>query len=67
MRDSFDIYNHPLRENPDAPFWISIGTRNRNSPLTYGAVRTLLKLLARKAGIKKRVYPHLFRHSRATS
>ena len=57
---------HPLRENLDAPLWVSLGTRNRDRPLKYRAADDILKNLAAKAGIKKRIYPHLFRHSRAT-
>lgn len=58
--------NHPLKEDPDAPLWVSIGTRDRNSALGYSAAKAALKDIAEKAGIKKRIYPHLFRHSRAT-
>jgi uncharacterized protein (DUF736 family) len=32
----------------------------------YGALRHLVKRLQQKAGITKRLYPHLFRHSRVT-
>lgn len=35
-------------------------------PFTHGAVRMKIKRIAKRAGIRKRVYPHLFRHSRAT-
>lgn len=35
-------------------------------PNTYRAYVKTLKVLARRAGIGKRIYPHLFRHSRAT-
>jgi integrase len=35
-------------------------------PNTYRAYAKTLKVLARRAGIIKRIYPHLFRHSRAT-
>jgi integrase/DNA-binding MarR family transcriptional regulator len=34
--------------------------------LNHGAVRARLKRLAKKANVIKEVYPHLFRHSRAT-
>jgi len=60
------IDNHPLREDPDAPLWVNLWVKNKNAPLSYGAFRSFMKDLARKAGIKKRIYPHLFRHSRAT-
>jgi integrase/recombinase XerD len=35
-------------------------------PKTYRAYAKSLKTLSRRAGISKRIYPHLFRHSRAT-
>lgn len=35
-------------------------------PLTHGAARMKIKRIAKRAGIRKRVYAHLFRHSRAT-
>ncbi len=34
--------------------------------ISYDHFRYVLKRLAEKAGINKRIYPHLFRHSRAT-
>ena len=57
---------HPLRDNTDASLWISLGTNSRDLPLKHRTACELLKTLAKKAGIKKRIYPHLFRHSRAT-
>jgi integrase len=57
---------HPLRENPNAPFWICIGNVNKNKPMNYPAVRKMLRIVAERAGIKKQVNPHNFRHSGAT-
>lgn len=57
---------HPYKNDPEAPVWITIGKSSRNQPLQYDAQRILVQRIAKKAGIKKRVYPHLFRHSRAT-
>ena len=57
---------HPLRDDPNAPLWVVLGTRNRDRFLSHRSVIDLLKNLAKAAKIKKRVYPHLFRHSRAT-
>lgn len=56
---------HPDRENPDAPLWVTQGTR-KNRHLNYRAANDTIKKIAKNAGIKKNVYPHLFRHSRAT-
>lgn len=60
------VENHPLKKDPNAPLWITIGTNSRYRVWNYGTAKEVLKKLVKKAGIKKRVYPHLFRHSRAT-
>jgi integrase/ribosomal protein L40E len=57
---------HPFRDNPESHVWLGQSNCNKNSVLNYGAVLALLKELSDRAGVKKRVYPHLFRHSRAT-
>jgi hypothetical protein len=57
---------HPFRNDPDASVWIGIGTVGKNKPLTYAGASSMLKRLAKKAGLKKRIYTHLMRHSRAT-
>lgn len=57
---------HPLRDDPGAPLWVGIGTSNRNRLFLY---RTLVKCLVeigQKAGLKKKLYPYIFRHTRAT-
>ncbi len=57
------IDEHPQKDNPNAWLWFS-----RNSGmLSYQMVRKILKDTAERAGIRKRIYPHLFRHSSATS
>jgi len=43
-----------------------VATNGNFEPLGYGGAVQLLRGIARKAGIKKRVHPHLFRHSRLT-
>lgn len=50
------------KNDPESDFW----TMRRNGAFTYAAARKMLKELAKKAGIKKRIHPHLFRHSAAT-
>jgi integrase len=57
---------HPDRENPDSYVWIGVGSMGKGKPLRYAAFRALLGRLKKKAGIKKRIYNHLFRHSRCT-
>lgn len=60
------IENHPFKEDAESPLWLNHSTRNRNAPFSYNAAKAVLKDVAKDAGIRKRVYPHLFRHSRAT-
>lgn len=63
---AFWISIHPLRNEPDASLWVGVGTVGKNKPLSYAGARALLRRLARKIGLKKRIYTHLMRHSRAT-
>ena len=67
------LNEHPMRDNPDAPLWVhlnnkSVASKNlkRGEALGIGALSKIIKRLVTKAGIKKRVYPHLFRHTRVT-
>ncbi len=47
--------------------WQDIGTwSNLNKVPDYAAIRKRLQEIGKDAGINKRIYPHLFRHSRAT-
>jgi len=54
---------HPQRDDPEAPLWPNNRTGH---PMRYSALQTLMPRIAKRAGIKTRVFPHLFRHSRAT-
>jgi len=56
------LNDHPMKNDPEAPLWI----KTNNEPITYSTISKLIKKIAKKAGIKKGVHAHLFRHSRAT-
>ncbi|MCR8433101.1 MAG: tyrosine-type recombinase/integrase [Candidatus Korarchaeota archaeon] len=58
------LEEHPQRHLPEAYLFCSL--RNPKKPLSYPAVRRLLKRLAKIAHLKKRVTCHMFRHTRAT-
>lgn len=52
---------------PEDSLWKGMGVWvNKDKVLEYPAVRKALQTAAKRAGLKKRIYPHLFRHSRAS-
>jgi site-specific recombinase XerD len=56
------INQHPFNDNPESYLWV-----NKNGDLlSYKRIANILKNAAKRVKIKKRVYPHLLRHSRAT-
>lgn len=59
------VNNHPIGK-PDTCLWVSIGSSHHLQPLSYSHMRKIVQTCAARAKIKKRVYCHLFRHSRAT-
>ena len=65
--DLADYYNkHPHRENLEGPLWIMISITRYGDPLTYAAMRGLIKRVCIKAKISKRIWATLFRHTEAT-
>jgi len=54
------INYHPLKDDPDAPLWSNLKGEGR-SALIPQTVCDIVKKMALEAGIRKRVYPHLFR------
>jgi len=60
------LSDHPLKDNPEAALWIKLSGSKALQPMVYKDLHAQIKKIARRAGIKKRIYPHLFRHTRAT-
>ncbi|MCX6778405.1 MAG: site-specific integrase [Candidatus Micrarchaeota archaeon] len=58
---------HPLRADPEAALWTGWQKPHSREGFRYHTMVCTLRELARRAGINRRVYPHLFRHSRATA
>lgn len=53
----------------ESPLFITerkLGSAHQFKSLELDTIRDILKRAAKRVGIKKRVYPHLFRHTRAT-
>lgn len=59
------IEYHPDKNNPNSPLWINIHCYKEKAVGSSG-IKEIVKRAASRAKIKKRVYPHLFRHSRLT-
>jgi integrase len=57
---------HPRRKNKEAPLWVNLSSNYKKEGITYQGIRQNLKRIAEKAGVKKNITPHIFRHSRAT-
>jgi len=55
---------HPASGDPDAPLWTTIKGKPR--PLRPKAFREHLRHLAKRAGLKRTIHPHMLRHTRMT-
>ncbi|MFP4654803.1 MAG: tyrosine-type recombinase/integrase, partial [Methanohalobium sp.] len=58
--------NHPFKDKKDSYIWVTLSRRSKGEQLKYPTIYLNLKKIASRAGIEKRIYNHLFRHSRAT-
>jgi len=61
------LEEHPNRSDPNAPLWCSLANNYEGKRLSYRHFRLIIKRLARRAGIKKDVWPYLFRHTTLTN
>jgi integrase len=60
------INNHPNRKNTDDYLFINVTGKNTQKQMSHDGILKAIKKAAEQAGIDKRVYNHLFRHTRAT-
>src|SRR5260221_2546394 len=66
--DCLTVIKEYLQEYPrkdDETLFFTIARNKKHDRLHTSAVRKFIKKLAKRAGIQKRVWPHLFRHSLA--
>ncbi len=45
------LENHPMRDRPEAPLWMNLGTVNRYKAMSYPALAKVLKVAAGRAGL----------------
>jgi integrase len=57
---------HPHRDNDAAWLFCGLTENNMNDPMSYDDLHATLRKILKRAGITRRIYPHLFRHTRAT-
>jgi integrase len=55
------INNHPRREDPDSPLWLTF----HGEPFTNDTLYRRIKVLGKRI-LGRPIYPHMFRHTRAT-
>ncbi|MGI0053044.1 MAG: tyrosine-type recombinase/integrase, partial [Thermoplasmata archaeon] len=62
------LKNHPRRDDKEAPLWCGVQQTDRiGEAIGYRMAFKILRKAAERAGIRKPVNPHNFRHSRATA
>ena len=61
------LEEHPGKNDPEAPLWFNFPKKAEElESMQYDAIRMRLNKISKKAGINKKIHPHLFRHSRCT-
>lgn len=61
------LSEHPFRNDPNAPMWIRERNMGKPLPVRKWCIEWLIQTLPKKAGIRKHVWVHLTRHSKASS
>lgn len=59
------LQQHPLRDDPGAPLWVNVKGKEIK-PLLYDGLKGVFRRLVKRAGIKKRLWPYLLRHTSLT-
>ncbi|MHA1209399.1 MAG: tyrosine-type recombinase/integrase [Candidatus Freyarchaeota archaeon] len=57
---------HPQAEDPEAPLFVTLAHHLPTMRLSIVSVNRILKKIAKRAGVKKQIHPHLLRHARLT-
>ena len=61
------LEKHPRRSDLQAPLWLTLTENSGGEAVSYWYMRKILRKAAKKAGISKRVWPYLLRHTTLTS
>ncbi|MDR2203159.1 MAG: tyrosine-type recombinase/integrase [Nitrososphaerota archaeon] len=61
------IEDHPNKSEPEAPLWCALDNNHLGNRLSYKNFRAIIKRVAKKADIKRDIWPYLYRHTSLTS
>ena len=61
------LEKHPRSNDAEAPLWASLSNNSKGDCVSYYYLRKLLKTLAKRANVKRNIWPYLFRHSCLTA
>ncbi len=61
------LEKHPRRSDIQAPLWLTLTENAGGEAVSYWYMRKILRKAAKRAGISKRVWPYLLRHTTLTS
>lgn len=61
------IERHPRRAEPNAPLWCTLAKNKTGEELDYMAFYQTFRRIIKRAGLRKSVWPYLFRHSTLTN
>lgn len=56
----------PLKHDPEAPLWVNQEGNTKFELMKWRTFKQIVQKYAKRAGIKKRIYPYLFRHRDAS-
>ena len=60
------INSHPMKDDRKAPLFVGFSNSSYGMRISEESIRRLLITISKRAGVRKHVHPHLFRHSRMT-
>ena len=61
------LEEHPYKTDPEAPLWCALDHNHQGERLSYTHFNLIIKRLAKTAGLKRNIWPYLYRHSSLTS
>ena len=64
LRQWLDV--HPDKNNRDAPLFVKVNRNGKSKELDYEALRQIFQRIKERSGVKERIHPHLYRHTRAS-